>query len=142
MPPPFFAVRQDPDRPVEQPFGRLREQLTLGPLEDLLAHEGGVEFSARVGERVDGGVGGLEERHARETTATPSMAGLSKSQREQNVRRAFRLANPAAKTALAGKNILLVDDVMTTGATLNSCTHTLLEAGAHSVSALVFARVV
>ena len=34
------------------------------------------------------------------------------------------------------------DDVMTTGATLNSCTHTLLEAGAHSVSALVFARVV
>ena len=34
------------------------------------------------------------------------------------------------------------DDVMTTGATLNSCTHTLLEAGANSVSALVFARVV
>ena len=70
------------------------------------------------------------------------MAGLSKSQREQNMHRAFRLANPAAKIALAGKNILLFDDVMTTGATLNSCTHTLLEAGAHFVSALVFARVV
>lgn len=74
--------------------------------------------------------------------ATPSMAGLTKSQREQNVRRAFQLANPVAKEVLAGKNILLIDDVMTTGATLNSCTQTLLEAGAHSVSALVFARVV
>ena len=74
--------------------------------------------------------------------ATPSMAGLSKSRREQNVRRAFQLANPAAKKILAGKNILLIDDVMTTGATLNSFTQTLLEAGAKSVSALVFARVV
>ena len=74
--------------------------------------------------------------------ATPSMAGLSKSRREQNVRRAFQLASPAVKTELAGKNILLIDDVMTTGATLNSCTQTLLEAGAQSVSALVFARVV
>ena len=70
------------------------------------------------------------------------MAGLSKSRREQNVRRAFQLASPAFKTELAGKNILLFDDVMTTGATLNSCTQTLLEAGAQSVSALVFARVV
>lgn len=70
------------------------------------------------------------------------MAGLSKSRREQNVRRAFQLANPAAKKILAGKNILLIDDVMTTGATLNSCTQTLLEAGAKSVSALVFVRVI
>ncbi|MGB2250649.1 MAG: ComF family protein [Candidatus Puniceispirillaceae bacterium] len=44
--------------------------------------------------------------------------------------------------ALAGKNILLIDDVMTTGATLNSCTQTFLKARAHSVSALVFVRVV
>ena len=70
------------------------------------------------------------------------MAGLSKFRCEQNVRCAFQLATPAAKTELAGKNILLIDDVMTTEANLNSCTQTLLEAGAQSVSALVFARVV
>ena len=54
------------------------------------------------------------------------MAELLKSQHEQNVRRAFQLANPDIKTALAKKNILLIDDVMTTGATLNTCTQTLL----------------
>ena len=92
-----------------------------------LNRTGGIEFAPHLLVRVK---------------ATPSMAGLSKSRREQNVRRAFQLANPAAKKILAGKNILLIDDVMTTGATLNSCTQTLLEAGAQSVSALVFARVV
>ncbi|MGB1398604.1 MAG: double zinc ribbon domain-containing protein [Candidatus Puniceispirillaceae bacterium] len=76
------------------------------------------------------------------TKATPSMAGLTKSRREQNVRRAFAIAHPTAKACLAGKDILLIDDVMTTGATLTSCARTLLDAGAASVSALVFARVV
>ena len=76
------------------------------------------------------------------TKATPSMAGLTKNQREQNVRRAFAIDHPTAKACLAGKDILLIDDVMTTGATLTSCAQTLLQAGAASVSALVFARVV
>lgn len=70
------------------------------------------------------------------------MTGLTKSRREQNVRRALALAHPTAKACLAGKDILLLDDVMTTGATLTSCTQTLLHAGAASASALVFARVV
>jgi len=76
------------------------------------------------------------------TKATPSMAGMTKFRREQNVRRAFAIAHPEAKACLAGKDILLIDDVMTTGATLASCARTLLKAGAGSVSALVFARVV
>ena len=74
--------------------------------------------------------------------ATPSMAGLSKDKRENNVRHAFRLADPARKFLIADKHILLIDDVMTTGATINSCAQTLLAAGAGEVSALVFARVV
>ena len=74
--------------------------------------------------------------------ATPSMAGLSKDKREHNVRHAFRLAAPASKPLIADKHILLVDDVMTTGATINSCAQILLAAGAGRVSALAFARVV
>ena len=73
---------------------------------------------------------------------TPSMASLSKDKREHDVRDAFRLATPASKPLIADKHILLVDDVMTTGATINSCAQTLLAAGAGRVSALVFARVV
>ena len=74
--------------------------------------------------------------------ATPSMAGLSKDKREHDVRHAFRLAAPVSKPLIADKHILFVDNVMTTGATINSCAQTLLAAGAGRVSALVFARVV
>ena len=47
-----------------------------------------------------------------------------------------------AKPHLAGKRVLLVDDVVTTGATANACSRALLRAGAESVDVLSFARVV
>jgi predicted amidophosphoribosyltransferase len=58
------------------------------------------------------------------------------------VRRTFCLAAPASNLLIADKHILLIDDVMTTGAKINNCAQTLLAAGAGRVSALVFARVV
>ena len=56
-------------------------------------------------------------------------------ERADNVRDAFQSA-----TDVAGMNVLLVDDVMTTGATLNACARALKSAGASSVAALVLAR--
>ena len=48
--------------------------------------------------------------------------------------------NPARRPALQGRHVLLIDDVMTTGATLRAAAEALLRAGARQVSAAVLAR--
>lgn len=66
---------------------------------------------------------------------TPSQVGLSAQERAANVKKAF-----ACTDRLTGMNVLLIDDVMTTGATVNACSKQLLRAGATSVSVLTLAR--
>ena len=75
------------------------------------------------------------------TRATRPQVGLSGDARRRNVAGAFR-ARPAAAARIAGKTIVLVDDVLTTGATIEACTHALLTAGAREVRVLTLARVV
>lgn len=70
---------------------------------------------------------------------TPSQGGQTFDGRKRNVSGAFGI-RPQAK--LRGKHIVLIDDVMTTGATLESCARTLKRAGAKRVDAIVLARVV
>jgi ComF family protein len=73
--------------------------------------------------------------------ATPQQVGLSKAARAANVQGAFRV-DAAGKAEIRGRNILLVDDVLTSGATVDTCARALLRAGARQVDVLVFARVV
>ena len=54
---------------------------------------------------------------------------------------AFRVP-PDGKAEVAGRRLILVDDVLTSGATMDACARALLRAGAAQVDALVFARVV
>jgi ComF family protein len=73
--------------------------------------------------------------------ATPQQVGLSKAERADNVQGAFRV--PAeGKAAVAGRRVILIDDVLTSGATVDTCARALLRAGAAHVDVLVFARVV
>lgn len=72
-------------------------------------------------------------------TRTPSQGGLSAAGRRRNVQGAFDVPEPEH---IHGKRIVLVDDVMTTGATLQSCARTLKRAGAVRVDAVCLARVV
>jgi ComF family protein len=66
---------------------------------------------------------------------------LSRLQRRERVARAFAVSQPGRGQA-AGRNILVIDDVFTTGATAAACAQALLDAGARAVDVLTIARVV
>jgi len=72
---------------------------------------------------------------------TQPQGHLSKKQREENVHKVFSV-NPKYATLLKGKSVTLVDDVLTSGATLNACAKALKRAGVKDVYALTLARVV
>jgi ComF family protein len=71
------------------------------------------------------------------TRETISQTGLTRHQRRANLRGAFAVLHPEQ---LEGRNVLLVDDVMTTGATAGECTRVLLSAGAKQVWVATVAR--
>ncbi|MET0279142.1 MAG: ComF family protein [Pseudorhodoplanes sp.] len=73
--------------------------------------------------------------------ATPQQVGLSRTARAANVQGAFRV-DAAGKAEIKQKHVLLLDDVLTSGATADACARVLLRAGARQVDVLVFARVV
>ena len=69
---------------------------------------------------------------------TATQTGSNKTERKQNIKGAFEVSD---SKIIASKNILLVDDVYTTGATVDECSKTLIKAGAQKVSVLTLARV-
>ncbi len=70
--------------------------------------------------------------------ATESQTGLTRHQRQRNMRGAFRVAAPGL---VAGREVLLVDDVFTTGVTASECARVLRRAGAERVWVATVARV-
>jgi len=90
------------------------------------------ELQRLTGMRVD--VLSLKRRRA-----TRSQIGLSQQARRANVSNAFSIS-PRHKKKIEGRNILLVDDVLTTGSTVDACAHTLKKSGARCVNVLVLAR--
>ena len=74
------------------------------------------------------------------TTHTTTQGGKSARGRRLNVRKAFEVSE-AGRRRIRGRRILLVDDVLTTGATAEACARALIEAGARAVDLAVVARV-
>lgn len=70
---------------------------------------------------------------------TPSSRGLGRQARARNVRGVFRVVD---KAAVRGRRIIIIDDVLTTGATVEACARVLRRAGAAEVHVLTFARVI
>ncbi|MCX5850308.1 MAG: ComF family protein [Deltaproteobacteria bacterium] len=69
---------------------------------------------------------------------TETQTGMNKTERKQNIKGAFEVGD---NKKVAGNNIILVDDVYTTGATVNECAKTLIKAKAKKVTVLTLARV-
>lgn len=72
--------------------------------------------------------------------ATPTQQGLSAEGRRRNVQGAI-VVSPPRRAQIAGRRVVVIDDVMTTGATLSACARALKSAGAREVFGLVLARV-
>ncbi len=73
------------------------------------------------------------------TRRTPNMRGLSAKQRRQTVAKAFAI-NPARLDLVRGARIILIDDVLTTGATSDGCTKALKKSGASWIQLFCWAR--
>jgi ComF family protein len=79
----------------------------------------------------------LDTKSLVRTRETVSQTGLTRHQRQANLRGAFAVSDPVR---IQGRRILLVDDVMTTGATAGECSRVLLRAGASDVFVATVAR--
>jgi ComF family protein len=73
----------------------------------------------------------------RRHSAGKAQVGLTPGERRENVKGRFRVTSQAQ---VAGRSLLVVDDVLTTGATMNACARVLKEAGAARVAVLTLAR--
>lgn len=112
--------------PLHWRRGFLRRFNQSGALAAAIGSNSGVAVSTRALKRI---------------RPTAQQVGLSRSERARNVQGAFRVPPDEAAT-VAGRRILLIDDVLTTGATLDACARALLRARARDVDVLTFARVV
>jgi len=79
----------------------------------------------------------IMKRNLRRVRHTRRQVGLSRVERRANIKNAFEVSRPAK---LAGKSILLIDDVITTGATLNECARVLKQAGVSRITILTLAQ--
>jgi ComF family protein len=82
----------------------------------------------------------VERRTLRRIRATAALRGLGRHERAREVRAAFDV-DPRRAASLAGKRVVLIDDVYTSGATTEACVRVLLGAGAASVAVACWARV-
>jgi ComF family protein len=80
----------------------------------------------------------LERQLITRVRHTPPQTGLNPKERRDNVKGAFAVPRPHLAQ---GKNVLLIDDVFTTGATVRECARVLRQAGAQQVDVLTVARV-
>jgi ComF family protein len=127
---------------VREAAGMLREEKWDGlvPVPLFFVREREREFNQaeRLARRLSSATGiPVENKLLRRVIATPSQTRLSKKQRSDNMRNAFALRGTPD---LEGRSYVVIDDVLTTGATTNACAKLLRKAGAERVAVWTVAR--
>jgi ComF family protein len=112
--------------PLHWRRGWSRRYNQSGALAKVIARQSGVKMASEALRRI---------------RATEQQIGLSRKDRASNVQGAFGVA-AERKAEIQGRRVILVDDVLTSGATVDACARALLRAKAAQVDVLVFARVV
>ena len=112
--------------PLHWQRGWSRRYNQSGALAQVISRQSGVKVASEALRRV---------------RATEQQIGLSRAQRASNVQGAFKVP-PDRMADIQGRRVILVDDVLTTGATVDACARALLRAKAAQVDVLTFARVV
>ena len=112
--------------PLHWQRGWSRRYNQSGALAQVISRQSGVKLASEALRRV---------------RATEQQIGLSRAQRASNVQGAFKVATDRMAD-ISGRRVILVDDVLTSGATVDACARALLRAKAAQVDVLVFARVV
>jgi ComF family protein len=112
--------------PLHWRRGWSRRYNQSGALASVISRQSGVKLVAEALRRV---------------RPTEQQVGLSRTQRATNVQGAFKVA-PDRAADVQGRRVILIDDVLTSGATADACARALLRAKATQVDVLVFARVV
>jgi ComF family protein len=151
----IHLLKYDSVRPAAQVLGRViaeilqKDAAKLGdsplilpiPLHRAKDRARGFNQAEEIANFVKKFTGFAIDRHALvRKRATVSQTGMTFHQRRENVRGAFALRKRGLN-AVKGRNIVLIDDVMTTGATAAECTRVLLRAGAKQVFVATAARV-
>src|ERR1700721_2550669 len=112
--------------PLHWRRGWSRRYNQSGALARIIERESGVKVAAEALRRI---------------RPTEQQIGLSRPQRASNVQGAFKVA-PDRQHLISGRRVVLIDDVLTSGATVDACARALLRAKTSTVDGLVFARVV
>ncbi|HNR66696.1 MAG TPA: ComF family protein [bacterium] len=113
------------------------EALVAVPLHSARLRERGYNQAELLADRLGNSLGLPSYSVLRRSRYTPPQAQRSGSERRQNVENAFAVPDPAA---IIGKKLVVVDDILTTGYTIDGCARALLEAGSARVAALTIAR--
>jgi ComF family protein len=128
------------DAVLAQPGWSLPDLLCPVPLGPRRLAERGFNQALEIARPLASAIGiALQPRLATRAVETAAQSGVTPRERARNIRGAFEIA-PEMAASIQGRHVGVVDDVMTSGYTLNELAATLKAAGAARVSNLVFAR--